>query len=72
MEATKASAAEPAVMADGAGAKSKRVDGLHKVRHIDLFLALTEVKAGRPVAAVYNTTLASTRIPASRDTAPQA
>ncbi len=70
--APKAGAAEPVVMSDGAGAKSKRVDGLHKVRYIELFLALPEMKAGRPVAAVYNTTFIATGIPASKDTAPQA
>jgi hypothetical protein len=70
--APKASPAEPAVMADGAGAKSKRVDDLHRVRYIELFLALPKMKAGSPVAAVYNTTWIPTGVPASRDTAPQA
>ena len=64
--------AEPKVLRDGDGAKSLRIDGLYKVRYIELFLALPEMKAGRPVAAVYNTTFIPTGIPASKDTAPQA
>jgi preprotein translocase subunit SecG len=70
--AQQTTSAEPVVLADGASAKSKRVDGLHKVRYIELFLALPEMKAGRLVAAVYNTTFITTGIPASKDTAPQA
>lgn len=63
---------EPAVLGDGAGAKTIRVDHLHKVRFAEIFLAAKEAKTGKLVAACYNTSLFPNAVPASRDTAPQA
>jgi hypothetical protein len=63
---------EPAVLGDGAGAKYKRVDNMHKVRFIEIFLAGREAKTGNMVAACYNTMFTSKGIPASKETAPQA
>ncbi|MBK7727738.1 MAG: hypothetical protein IPJ33_04310, partial [Gammaproteobacteria bacterium] len=50
-------AAEPAVLRDGAGSKSIRVDGVHKVRFAEIFLAGRDAKTGKLVAACYNTSL---------------
>ena len=69
---TKASVEEPAVLRDGDGAKSIRVDNLHKVRFAEIFLAAREGKTGKLVGACYNTALKPDGVPASRDTAPQA
>lgn len=66
------STTEPGVLGDGDGAKSIRVDGLHKVRFAEIFLAGREEKTGKLVAACYNTSLFPGAVPASRDTAPQA
>jgi hypothetical protein len=66
------SAAAPKVLADGAGAKSGRIDNLHQVRYIEIFLAAPDTNTGKLVAACYNTSLLSTGIAASKDTAPQA
>ena len=66
------SAAAPKVLADGAGAKSGRVDNLHKTRFIEIFLAHPDSKSGKLVAQCYNTMFTSKGIPASKDTAPQA
>ena len=63
---------EPAVLRDGDHAKSIRIDGLHKVRFAEIFLAGREAKTGKLVAACYNTSLIPNAVPASRDTAPQA
>jgi hypothetical protein len=60
------------VLADGAGAKSSRIDNLHQVRYIEIFLAAPDAKTGKLVAACYNSSLRSTGVPASKDTAPQA
>lgn len=64
--------AEPKVFADGVGAKYLRVDNMHGVRFIEIFLAGREAKTGKLVAACYNTALTTNGIPASKDTAPQA
>jgi hypothetical protein len=64
--------AEPKVLADGADAKSKRVENLHQARFIEIFLAARDAKTGNLVAACYNTLFTPTGIPASKDTAPQA
>lgn len=64
-------AAQPAVLGDGVGAKYKRVDNMHRVRFIEIFLAGREAKSGNVVAACYNTLFTSKGIPASKDTAPQ-
>ena len=65
-------AAQPAVLGDGDGAKFKRVDNMHEVRFIEIFLALRDAKTGNMVAPCYNTMFTSEGIPASKDTAPQA
>lgn len=64
--------AEPKVLSDGAGATFKRVDNMHQVRFIEIFLAGREAKTGNLVAACYNTMFTAKGIPASKDTAPQA
>ena len=66
------SVATPNVALDGAGAKSGRVDNMHKTRFIEIFLAHPDAKTGKLVAECYNTIFTSNGIPASRDTAPQA
>lgn len=63
---------EPAVLSDGVGAKSIRVENMHKVRFAEIFLAARSAKTGALVAACYNTSLYPNAVPASRDTAPQA
>jgi hypothetical protein len=55
--------AAPAVLADGAAAKSKRVDNLHQARFIEIFLAAREAKTGTLVAACYNTLFTPSGIP---------
>ncbi len=66
-----ATAAEPQVLRDGAGAKHKRVTNMHQARYIEIFLAGREAKTGELVAACYNTLFTPAGIPASRNTAPQ-
>ena len=63
--------AEPTVARDGANAKSVRVDGTHKTRFIEIFLAHRDPKTGSLVAECYNSMFTAAGIPASRDTAPQ-
>ena len=70
--AQETSPAEPKVLADGVGAKFKRVDNLHKVRYIEIFLAGRKAKTGNMVAACYNSMFTSKGVPESKDTAPQA
>lgn len=70
--AQRASAAEPAVLTDGANAKFMRVENMHQVRFIEIFLAYHEAKTEDMVAACYNTMFTSKGISASKDTAPQA
>jgi hypothetical protein len=67
-----AAPAQPAVLGDGAGAKYDRVDNVHQVRFIEIFLVGREASTGNVVAAVYNTMYTPQGIPASKDTAPQA
>jgi hypothetical protein len=62
---------EPKVLADGAGAKSGRVESMHKTRFIEIFLAHRDAKSGKLVAECYNTMFTPKGIPASKDTAPQ-
>lgn len=64
--------AEPKLLADGVGAKVKHVEGLHKVRFIEIFMAYKDAKTGKLVAECYNTMFTSVGIPASKDTATQA
>jgi hypothetical protein len=62
----------PAILADGANAKSKRVENMHQTRFIEIFLAHRDAKTGKLVAECYNTMFTSKGIPGSKDTAPQA
>ncbi len=70
--AQKTSSTEPKVLADGVGATNKRVENLHQVRFIEIFLAHRDAKTGKLVAECYNTIFTPKGIPASKDTAPQA
>ena len=70
--AQKAGIVEPAVLADGNGAVSKRFDNTGKVRFIEIFLAARDAMTGKMVAACHNSIFSSKGIPASKDTAPQA
>jgi hypothetical protein len=63
---------QPAVLSDGADAKQDRLDDVHQVRFIEIFLVGREASTGNVVAAVYNSMNTSKGIPASNDTAPQA
>lgn len=63
---------EPKVLADGVGAKYIRIENMHQVRFIEIFLAYRDAKTEKLVAACYNTALTTNGIPASKDTAPQA
>ena len=63
--------AQPKILADGTGAKSKKVENMHEVRYIEMFLAFPDAKTKSLVAACYNTMFTPNGIPASRDTAPQ-
>jgi len=69
--AQQTTAPEPKVLADGVGAKMKRVDNLHKVRFIEIFLAYRDAKTKKLVAACYNPLFTSAGIPASKDPVPQ-
>lgn len=69
--AQETSSVTPKVLADGVGAKMRRVENLHKARFIEIFLAFRDAKTGHLVAACYNTLFTPQGIPASRDTAPQ-
>jgi hypothetical protein len=69
--AQETSAAAPKILADGRDAQFKRVDNMHDVRFIEMFLAYRDPKTGNRVAACYNTMFTPSGIPASRDTAPQ-
>jgi hypothetical protein len=62
----------PAVLGDGVGAQYMRVDNMHQVRYIEIFLAGRDPVTGNIVAACYNPMFTTAGIPASRDTAPQA
>ena len=64
-------AAEPKVLADSVGAKYIRVDNMHQVRFIEIFLAYRDAKAAKLVAACYNTALTTDGKLATNDTAPQ-
>jgi hypothetical protein len=66
------SATPEVVVADGANAKSGRIDNLYHVRYIEIFLARKDANTGKLVANCYNSSLKLTGIPASKDTAPQA
>jgi hypothetical protein len=61
-----------AVSADGVGAKSIRVDNMHKVSYAEIFLAHRDAKTGKMVAECYNTSLFPNSTATSMDTAPKA
>jgi hypothetical protein len=67
-----ADSALPAVFGDGADAKYDRVDNVHQVRFVEIFLVGREAGTGDVVAAVYNTMYTPQGIPESKDTSPQA
>jgi hypothetical protein len=60
------------VLNDGANAKFDRVDNVHQVRFVEIFLVNREASTGDVVAAVYNTMYTPQGIPKSKDTSPQA
>lgn len=62
---------EPAVLRDSDGAAFGRIDGVHRMRYIEIFLAGT-AKTGDLVAACYNSLFTEAGTPSSRDSAPQA
>ncbi len=63
---------EPAVLGDREHATFGRVDGMHGIRFIEVYLAGREATTGKLVAACYNTMFTEEGLPASGDTAPQA
>jgi hypothetical protein len=63
---------EPVVLSDSDGAVFGRVDGMHRVRYVEVFLAGRKAETGDVVAACYNPMFGDSGIPESRDTAPQA
>lgn len=67
-----APATVPAVLSDGVNAKFGRIDGLHRVRYIEIFLATKDPTTGKVVAPCYNSSLRGTGVPDEKDTAPQA
>lgn len=62
---------EPVVLHDSEGAVNGRVENMHRVRYIEMFLAAKEAATGNLVAACYNTMYGDWGIPESKDTAPQ-
>lgn len=70
--APKASVAEPAVLRDGDGAKTMRFENMHRVRFIEIFLAVRDPKTGKMIAPCYNTMYTSKGRTTTKDTAPQA
>jgi hypothetical protein len=70
--APKALPPEPEVLRDMDKTQWGRVDGMHQVRYIEVFLAGFEAKTGKLVAACYNPMYLEGGIPESKDTAPQA
>jgi hypothetical protein len=64
--------ASPAALRDGEGAVFGRVEGMHRTRYIEMFLAGIDADTGAMVAACYNPMYLEGGIPASMDTAPQA
>jgi hypothetical protein len=57
--AQSAAGAEPKVLADGVGAKYIRVENMHRVRFIEIFLAGREAKTGNVVAACLPSSMAT-------------
>jgi len=58
------------VIRDGVGARSVRVENIHQVRYIEIFLTFRDPKTGSLVAACYNP-LFTSRTTTPNDTAPQ-
>lgn len=63
---------EPVVLGDSEGAVFGRIDGVHRARYIEIFLAGREAKTGKVVAACYNSMFTKDAMPASKNFAPQA
>jgi hypothetical protein len=59
------------ILNDGANAKPGRVENMHLVRFIEIFLAFPDLNTGKLVAACYNTMFTPDGIPGSKNTAPQ-
>ena len=66
------SPAVPNILGDGDGAKTVRFENLHQTRFIELFFGTKDPKTGKLVAPCFNTAYTSNKMPASKDTAPQA
>ena len=62
----------PQVLPDGDGAKTVRFENMHQTRFIELFFGTRDPKTGKLVAPCFNTMYTSNKLPASKDTAPQA
>ena len=62
---------KPAVLSDGANAKSTRIENSHLMRFIEIFLAGIDPGTGDIVAECYGA-YANPDVPANKDTAPQA
>jgi hypothetical protein len=71
MPASNQAPVEPAVLRDSDGAAFGRVDGVHAMRYIEIFLA-GQTETGDLVAACYNSMFTEGGTPPSRDSAPQA
>lgn len=70
--ASNEASAQPEVLSDNEGAVFGRVDGMHRTRYLEIFLAGREAATGNLVAACYNPMYLPGGIPESKDTAPQA
>lgn len=60
----------PVVLSDSDSAVNRRIDNMHGVRYIEIFLAARDAN-GNLVAACYNPMYGDWGIPESKDTAPQ-
>ena len=64
--------AVPEVLHDGDNTKVMRFENLHQTRFIELFFGTRDPKTEKLVAPCFNTMYTSNKLPASKDTAPQA
>ena len=62
----------PRCLRDGDGAKTVRFENMHQTRFIELFFGTKDPKTGKLVAPCFNTMYTSNKLPASKDTSPQA
>ena len=62
---------EPAILRDSEGAVFGRIDGVHRTRYIEIFLAAREAKTSSLVAACYNSMFTNAGAPVPKDSAPQ-